>query len=82
MFLKRVTSLKGIDWDRYQGQCEYFLEVERNVSSLHRVLLTALPQEQVQDVFTRIFALLNRKIVSHFEDIMPSTQVRLHIYSI
>ena len=28
----------------------------------------------MQDVFSRIFALLNRRIPLHFEDIMPSTQ--------
>lgn len=67
-------KLRSVDWDRFQGQCEYFDEVLRNVTALHRVLVQLLPSEQLQDIFSRIFLLLNRKIPSHFEDIMPSTQ--------
>ena len=69
-----ANRLKAVDWDRFQGQSEYFEEVLKNVSALHRVLHATLPPEQVQDVFTRIFSLLNRKITTHFEDIMPNTQ--------
>jgi hypothetical protein len=43
--------------------------VQRNVTALHRVLLATLPPAQVQDVFSRIFALLNRKIPQHFEEV-------------
>lgn len=67
-------KLKQIDWDRFQGQCEYFEEVQRNIIALHRVLLTILPPEQIMDVFSRIFALLCRKIPSHFDEVMPNTQ--------
>lgn len=71
-----ALKLQSMDWDRFaqgknQQQCEYFEEVQRNVTALHRVLSTTLPPEQLQDVFSRIFALLNRKIPTHFEDIMP-----------
>ena len=52
---------------------EYFEEVQRNVLALHRVLQSLLPPAQLQDVFFRIFSLLNRKIPQHFEEIMPST---------
>lgn len=70
-----ATRLRGVDWDHFQGlQCEYFEEVQRNVLALHRVLQAVLPPAQIQDVFSRIFALLNRKIPAHFEEIMPSTQ--------
>eukprot|EP01041_Mallomonas_annulata_P005065 gene5065-10139_t len=69
-----ADKLSAIDWDRFQGQCEYFDDVLRNVTTLHRVLCATLPAEQVQDVFSRIFALLNRKVPQHFESIMPSTQ--------
>ena len=47
--------------------------MQRNVSALHRVLQSTLPPEQVKDVFSRIFSLLNRKIPSHFDEIMPHT---------
>ena len=67
-------KLRTVDWDRFQGQCEYFEDVLKNVTALHRVLSAILPPEQIQDVFSRIFTLLNRKIPAHFEDIMPSTQ--------
>jgi len=69
-----ATKLRTVDWDRFQGQCEYFEDVLKNVTALHRVLHSTLPSEQVQDVFYRIFGLLNRKIPQHFEGIMPSTQ--------
>lgn len=55
------------------SNCEYFDEVQRNVLALHRVLQALLPTEQLQDVFFRIFALLNRKVPQHFEEVMPST---------
>ena len=54
--------------------CDYFEEIQRNINALHRVLVETLPPEQIQDVFSRIFALLNRRIPTHFEEIMPATQ--------
>lgn len=66
--------LGSTDWDRFNGQCEYFEEIIRNVTALHRVLSATLPPEQNQNVFTRIFMHLNRKIPLHFDDIMPTTQ--------
>uniref|UniRef100_A0A7S3M365 Vacuolar protein sorting-associated protein 54 C-terminal domain-containing protein n=1 Tax=Spumella elongata TaxID=89044 RepID=A0A7S3M365_9STRA len=70
-----VSTLKMLDWDHFQGlRCEYFEEVQKAVINIHRVLQTTLPQSQVQDVFSRIFALLNRKIPAHFEEINPNTQ--------
>ena len=69
-----ASGLKKVDWDRFQGQCEYFVEIYRNISALHRVLLETLPGEQLQDIFSRIFASLSRRLPSHFEDIMPLTQ--------
>ena len=67
-------KLRQIDWDRLSTQCEYFEEVLKNVSALHKVLGNYLPPDQMLDVFSRIFALLNRKIPEHFEEIFPSTQ--------
>jgi vacuolar protein sorting-associated protein 54 len=67
------NGLRKVDWDIFQGQCDYFVEVTRNVSALHRVLQEILPSEQIQDIFSRIFASLCRKMPAHFEDIMPDT---------
>jgi vacuolar protein sorting-associated protein 54 len=55
------------------SSCEYFDEIQKNVLALHRVLVSILPREQIQDVFFRIFTLLSRKIPQHFESIMPTT---------
>lgn len=38
-----------------------------------QVLLGQLPTEQVQEIFSRIFELLNRKVVDHFADCSPAT---------
>lgn len=67
-------KLRLVDWDRFQGQCEYFEEVLKNVTALHRVVSSIVPPEQVQDIFSRIFSLLSRKMPTHFEEIMPATQ--------
>ena len=69
-----AAGLKKVDWDRFQGHCEYFVEIYRNISALHRVLLETLPAEQLQDIFSRIFSSLCRRLPSHFDDIMPLTQ--------
>ena len=44
-----VCKVKTLDWDKLQGRSEYFEDVIKNVSALHRVLLldSMLPLEQV-----------------------------------
>jgi vacuolar protein sorting-associated protein 54 len=69
-----AVKLRQIDWDRFSGNCDYFEEVSRNVTAMHRVLQSYLPPDQMKDVFTRIFILLNSKIPSHFDETLPSTQ--------
>jgi vacuolar protein sorting-associated protein 54 len=71
---KSAERLPSVDWDRFNGKSEYFEEVNRNVTALHRVLVAHLPAEHMQDVFNRIFAQLNRKMLVHFDEISPSTQ--------
>lgn len=77
-----ATKLKSVDWDRYQGSGngssvsnDYFEDIIRNISALHRVLYDSLSLELLQDIFNRIFALLARRIPSHFDDynINPGT---------
>ena len=70
-----APKLASVNWDTSTGQTEYFEDVSKNVTALHRVLLldAMLPLEQVQDIFTRIFALLLRKIPSHFDNVSPQT---------
>jgi len=74
-----VHKLAAVNWDTASDghtQIEYFQDVAKNVAALHRVLLldSMLPVEQVQDVFSRIFSLILRKLPTHFEDIMPQTK--------
>ena len=78
-----ATKLKSSDFDRYQGSGngssgsnDYFEDIVRNISALHRVLYDSLSSELLQDIFNRIFALLARRVPSHFDDynINPSTE--------
>lgn len=69
------TRLPSIDWDNWKDSTvPYFDEAVKNVTALHRVLEANLPVEQLQDVFSRIFAALSRKMFNHFENIKPSSQ--------
>ena len=84
-----VPKLRSVDWDSWEStqlprgdaaaaaECEYFEALKRNIEALHRVLITdgMLPLEQAQDVFSRVFALLQRRLPKHFESIIaPSTK--------
>jgi vacuolar protein sorting-associated protein 54 len=71
-----VPKLSGLAWDTSVGHVDYFMDLSKNLSALHRVLLleTSMPLEQVQDIFSRIFALIVRKLPAHFEDVMPATK--------
>ncbi len=73
-------QLRLFDWDypiskqsSQQQSCKYFEEVSSNISTLHRVLVAILPPTQMQEIFSRVLALLNRKIPLHFEDVTPTT---------
>ena len=78
-----APKLRSVDWDSSiesthvrgdtAAECEYFEALKRNIEALHRVLITdgMLPLEQAQDVFSRVFALLQRKLPKHFECIKP-----------
>ncbi len=72
-----APKLNGVNWDvSSPGQIDYFEDLSKNITALHRVLLldSMLPLEQVQDIFSRIFSLLLRKVPSHFEDVIPHTK--------
>ena len=40
---------------------------------MHKVLSAQLPPEQVQEIFSRIFDLLNHKVPDYFASVDPST---------
>lgn len=42
--------------------CPFVADVIKNTTTMHKVLSAQLPPEQVQEIFTRIFELLNRKV--------------------
>lgn len=72
-----LPRLRNLDWDNETvDKCEYFELLAKNIEALHRVLITdtMLPLEQAQDIFSRVFALLQRKLPKHFETIKPSTR--------
>eukprot|EP00611_Tribonema_gayanum_P006690 TRINITY_DN1598_c0_g1_i3.p1 TRINITY_DN1598_c0_g1~~TRINITY_DN1598_c0_g1_i3.p1 ORF type:complete len:811 (+),score=207.55 TRINITY_DN1598_c0_g1_i3:43-2475(+) len=56
-------------------QSRFMGEVVRGVCAMHKVLQQQLPPEQLKDVFSRIFSLLNRKIPECFaqEGVQPAT---------
>ena len=41
---------------------------------VHKVLAEVLPPELLQDIFSRIFNSLARRLPAHFEEIMPGTE--------
>ena len=55
------------------GSSAFVGEAIRNISTMHRVLSAQLPPEQVQEIFTRIFELLNRKVPEYFAAVEPAT---------
>lgn len=70
-----ANKLPSTDWDAGNKEVvPYFDEIIKNLSALHRVLESNLPAEQVQDVFSRIFAALQRKMLSHFENVRPNSK--------
>ncbi|CAM9617148.1 unnamed protein product [Discosporangium mesarthrocarpum] len=81
----RSAALKSTDWDDPSAKgsaggrgaggtepCQFTADVRKGVMAMHNVLQQQLPPEQLQDVFHRIFTLLNRKVPECFErDGMP-----------
>lgn len=65
------AKLRTIDWDRFHGRCEYLEDIQKNVSVLHKVLSDFLSPPQLKEVFSKIFSLLSRKLVIHFEGVQP-----------
>ena len=48
------------------GVSQYMLDIVKGTTTLHRLLVQLLPPNQVQEIFTRIVALLNRVLPEHF----------------
>ena len=48
-------------------------DVVKNLSALHSVLAKQLPPDQLQEVCTNIFELLNKKLPAIFKDVLPKT---------
>jgi vacuolar protein sorting-associated protein 54 len=70
-----ASRLGQVDWDTWKkGSVPYFDETVRNLTALHRVLESLLPDTQLQDVFSRILAALTRKMMQHFELVRPASQ--------
>jgi vacuolar protein sorting-associated protein 54 len=55
------------------GASQFVADTIKNAQTMHKVLSANLPQEQVQEIFSRIFELLNRKVPLYFESVSPAT---------
>ena len=82
-------SLPTTDWDRTmplsadassaagaggaEGASQFVADTIKNAQTMHKVLSANLPPEQVQEIFSRIFELLNRKVPQYFETVSPAT---------
>jgi vacuolar protein sorting-associated protein 54 len=70
-------SLADIAWDDASTDdaepTPNMVYVTRNIKSLHKSLHGLLPASELQDIFTRIFALINTKLPSMYSVAMPKT---------
>jgi len=55
------------------SSCPFVTDAIKNVSTMHKVLSAQLPPEQVQEIFSRIFEQLNRKVPEYFASVDPAT---------
>jgi len=55
------------------GASQFVADTIKNAQTMHKVLSANLPPEQVQEIFSRIFELLNRKLPLYFETVSPAT---------
>jgi len=69
------NSIGSTDWDRSGGasNCQFIVDSIKNITTMHKVLSAQLPPEQVQEIFSRIFDLLNHKVPDYFASVDPST---------
>lgn len=69
------NSISSTDWDRSGGasNCQFITDSIKNITTMHKVLSAQLPPEQVQEIFSRIFDLLNHKVPDYFASVDPST---------
>ena len=55
------------------GSSAFVTDAIKNTATMHKVLSAQLPPEQVQEIFSRIFELLNRKVPEYFAGVEPAT---------
>ena len=70
-----AKTIDEVDWDQGSGSTgtTFITEVIKNTSTMHKVLSAQLPPEQVQEIFSRIFELLNRQVPEYFANVKPTT---------
>ena len=70
-----AKTIDEVDWDQGSGSTgtTFITEVIKNTSTMHKVLSAQLPPEQVQEIFSRIFELLNRQVPEYFANVRPTT---------
>ena len=69
-----AKNVNEVDWDQVGSTGATFIgDVIKNTSTMHKVLSVQLPPEQVQEIFSRIFELLNRQVPEYFANVKPVT---------
>lgn len=71
-----AKTVNDVDWDSPASSSTgttFITEAIKNTSTMHKVLSAQLPPEQVQEIFSRIFELLNRQVPEYFANVKPTT---------
>ena len=71
-----AKTVNDVDWDSPASSSTgttFITEAIKNTSTMHKVLSAQLPPEQVQEIFSRIFELLNRQVPEYFANVRPTT---------
>jgi len=75
MLEETSSSLEKFNWDAMNSDpCEFLLSVAKHTASMHKILQPLLHPSQLQDVFSRICEVFNRRLPEYFINIRPTSQ--------
>eukprot|EP00515_Schizochytrium_aggregatum_P015356 CAMPEP_0202084208 /NCGR_PEP_ID=MMETSP0964-20121228/26888_1 /ASSEMBLY_ACC=CAM_ASM_000500 /TAXON_ID=4773 /ORGANISM="Schizochytrium aggregatum, Strain ATCC28209" /LENGTH=147 /DNA_ID=CAMNT_0048651969 /DNA_START=72 /DNA_END=512 /DNA_ORIENTATION=- len=71
--------MASVDWDARAPQDikpeDYMMQLTKGVKDLHKSLSKYLPADHLQHVFSKIFALFNRRVPELYASVQPQTGV-------
>ena len=76
-----AKRLSHVQWESFTGRLPYFEELTKNVTALHRVLDGLLPADQLREIFSRIVAVINRRVPVHFEEVRRNVRTELFCFA-